>query len=176
MVELLHYYSKHCAVSVSPLKLVFASRRSSRDQEKQSTPVGRALQLREDEIDRLVARFKETGSVKDVAVEFGISRQTAAKHIKDRGLLTVNRMNEEQIFEAAERYLDGASAKTIGLALGFDTQTVLRGLRSVGVPIRPRAGWGTEHLDSSGVRSTSIPWKRDLRETECPNADELPSE
>jgi AraC-like DNA-binding protein len=118
--------------------LIFASRRSSRDQEKQSTPVSRALQLREDEIDRLVARFKETGSVKDVAAEFGISRQTAAKHIKQRGLLTVNRMNEEQILEAAERYLDGASAKTIGLVLGFDTQTVLRGLRSVGVPIRPR--------------------------------------
>lgn len=79
---LLHDYSKYCAIGVSPLKLVFASRRSSRDQQKQSTPVSRALQLREDEIDRLVARFKETGSVKDVAVEFGISRQTAAKHIK----------------------------------------------------------------------------------------------
>lgn len=130
-------YSKHCELGVSPLKL-FASRRSSRDQEKQSTPVSRALQLREDEIDRLVARFKETGSVKDVAVEFGVSRQTAAKHIKQRGLLTVNRMTEQQILEAAERYLDGASAKTIRLALGFDTQTVLRGLRSVGVPIRPR--------------------------------------
>ena len=140
-VGILHSYSKHCAVGASPLKLVIASRRSSRDQEKQSTPVSRALQLREDEIDRLVARFKETGSVKDVAVEFGVSRQTAAKHIKQRGVLTVNRMNEHQILEAAERYLDGASAKTIGLALGFDTQTVLRGLRSVGVPIRPRAGW-----------------------------------
>ena len=88
-----------------------------------------------------MARFKETGSVKDVAVEFGISRQTAAKHIKQGGLLTVNRMTEQQILEAAERYLDGASAKTIGLTLGFDTQTVLRGLRSVGVPVRPRSGW-----------------------------------
>jgi AraC-like DNA-binding protein len=140
-VGILHSYSKLCEAGFSPLKLVFASRRSNRDQERLSTPVSRALQLREDEIDRLVARFKETGSVKDVAVEFGISRQTAAKHIKQRGLLTVNRMKEEQILEAAERYLDGASAKTIGLALGFDTQTILRGLRSVGVPIRPRSGW-----------------------------------
>lgn len=140
MVGILHNYSKHCEVGFSPLKLLFASRRSSRDQEEQSTPVGRALQLREDEIDRLIARFEETGSVKGVAVEFDISRQTAAKHIKRRGLLTVNRMNEQQILEAAERYLEGASAKTIGLVLGFDTQTVLRGLRSIGVPIRPRAG------------------------------------
>jgi predicted nucleic acid-binding protein len=85
-----------------------------------------------------------------VAVEFGISRQTAAKHIKQRGLLTVNRMNEQQILEAAERYLDGASAKTIGLALGFDTQTVLRGLRGAGVPVRPRTGWGPGR--TSGVR------------------------
>ena len=104
------------------------------------------MQLREDEIDRLVAWFKKTGSVKDVAVEFGISRQTAAKHIKQRGLLTVHRMNEQQILEAAERYLDGASAKTIGLALGFDTQTVLRGLRSLGVAIRPRSGWPPESV------------------------------
>ena len=133
---ILRTYPKHCEVGLPPLKLVFASRRSSRDQEKQFTPVSRALQLREDEIDRLVARFKESGSVKDVAVELGISRQTAAKHIKNRGLRTVNRMNERQLLEAAERYLDGASAKTIGLALGFDTQTVLRGLRSMGVPIR----------------------------------------
>ena len=49
-------------------------------------------------------------------------------------------MNEGQILEAAERYLDGASAKTIGLALGLDTETVLGGRRSVGVPIRPRSG------------------------------------
>lgn len=141
---LLRSYSKLRARGSSPRKLLFASRRSGRDQEKQATPVSRALQLREDEIDRLVARFKQTGSVKDVAVEFGISRQTAAKHIKDRGLLTVNRMNERQILEAAKRYLDGASANTIGLALGFDTQTVLRGLRSVDVPVRPRSGWEAE--------------------------------
>lgn len=73
------------------MKLLLSSRRSRRDQEKQSTPVSQALHLREDEIDRLVARFKETGSVKEVAVEFGISRQTAAKSMKDRGLLTVRR-------------------------------------------------------------------------------------
>lgn len=47
-------------------------------------------------------------------------------------------MNKQQILEAADRYVDGASAKTIELALGFDTQTVLRGLRSSGVPIRRR--------------------------------------
>lgn len=99
------------------------------------------MQLREDEIDRLVARFEEIGSVKDVAVEFSISRQTTAKHIKQRRLLTVNRMTEQHILEAAERYLYGASAKTNGQSLGFDTQTVLRGLRSVGIPTRPRAGW-----------------------------------
>ena len=138
LVGILLSYSKHCEVGLSPLKLVFASRRSSRDHEEQSRPVSRALQLREDEIDRLVARFKETGSVKEVAVEFGVSRQTAAKHIKQHGLLTVNRMSEQQIFEAAEQYLAGASAKTIGLALGFDAQTILRGLRSANVPIRPR--------------------------------------
>lgn len=44
----------------------------------------------------------------------------------------MNWMNEQQLSEAAERYLNGASAKTIGLALGFDTRTVLRRLRGMG--------------------------------------------
>ncbi len=122
-VELLRTYSKYREVGLSPLKLVFASRRLSRDQDAPSTPVSRALQLRDDEIDRLVAQFQQTGSLKDVAVEFGISRQTAAQHFKRRGLLTVDRMNEQQTLEAAERYLDGASAKTIGLALGREERT-----------------------------------------------------
>lgn len=35
LLELLRSYSRPCAVGVSPLKLLFASHRSSRDQEKQ---------------------------------------------------------------------------------------------------------------------------------------------
>lgn len=44
-----------------------------------ATTVKRAIQRREDEIERLMAIFPETGSVKDVAADFGISRQTLAR-------------------------------------------------------------------------------------------------
>lgn len=66
-------HSKDCEVDFSPKKLVLASLRSSLDQEKQSNLVSRELQLREDEVNRLGARFKQTGSVKAVAREFGAS-------------------------------------------------------------------------------------------------------
>lgn len=49
-------------------------------------------------------------------------------------------MSEADIETAAALYGEGRSAATIGRRLGFDPQTVLNGLRSAGVPIRPRPG------------------------------------
>uniref|UniRef100_UPI00359489B4 helix-turn-helix domain-containing protein n=1 Tax=Microbacterium sp. SORGH_AS_1204 TaxID=3041785 RepID=UPI00359489B4 len=49
-------------------------------------------------------------------------------------------MSDTEITTAAALYSDGHSAATIGRRLGFDPQTVIKGLRSVGVPIRPRPG------------------------------------
>ncbi|WP_373426962.1 helix-turn-helix domain-containing protein [Microbacterium sp. SORGH_AS_0888] len=53
---------------------------------------------------------------------------------------TVRRMSEADISTAAALYREGRSAAAIGRKLGFDPQTVLNGLRSAGVPIRPRPG------------------------------------
>ncbi len=49
-------------------------------------------------------------------------------------------MTATDLAAAVEQYGVGDSAARIGRRLGFDTQTVLNGLRTVGTPIRPRNG------------------------------------
>lgn len=88
----------------------------------------------------MVTRFQELESVADVAREFGITRQTVGMRLAARGIKTIRRMSEAEIATAAELYRDGRSAARIGRQLGFNAQTVLTALRSVGVPIRPRTG------------------------------------
>lgn len=88
----------------------------------------------------MVTRYQELGSVVDVAREFGITRQTVGRHLAARGIETIRRMSEADIVTATELYRGGRSAATIGRRLGFNAQTVLTALRSVGVPIRPRTG------------------------------------
>lgn len=99
-----------------------------------------ARQLRPAEVDAIVTRYQELGSVADVAREFGITRQTVGMHLAARGIKTIRRMSEADIATAAELYRDGRSAARIGRQLGFNAQTVLTALRRVGVPIRPRTG------------------------------------
>lgn len=139
---LLQTYSKHGEVAVSPLELVFRSRRSHRPKEESLTPVRRARQLRPDEVDVLEARFRETQHLTRVAGEFGITRMTAAKLLGERGIETARRrMSELEIQLASDAYLvDGDSAATIGKRLGFAPHTVIKTLRAAGVPIRPRPG------------------------------------
>lgn len=93
----------------------------------------------------MVARYRELGNVADVAREFGATRQTVGSHLAARGIETVRRMSEADIMTAAELYREGHSAATIGRRLGFDPQTVLNGLRYVGIPIRPRPGYTQPH-------------------------------
>lgn len=50
-------------------------------------------------------------------------------------------MSEEDIMVSVQKYRSGLSAMTIGRQLGFDAQTILMGLRSVGIKIHPRQGW-----------------------------------
>lgn len=101
-----------------------------------------ARQLRPLEMDELVARYLEVGNVTQVARQFGVTRQTVGSHLASRGIETVRRMSEADISTAAALYRDGQSAATIGRRLEFNAQTVLNGLRSVGVPTRKRPGYG----------------------------------
>jgi DNA invertase Pin-like site-specific DNA recombinase len=45
-----------------------------------------ATQLREREVDQLVARYRKIRNMREVAREFRMSRTTVAKHLADRGI------------------------------------------------------------------------------------------
>lgn len=100
----------------------------------------RARQLREREVDELVARYDEVRNMRQVAREFRVSRTTVAKVLAIRGVATSRRMSSVEITLAAELYEQGESSGTIGRKLGHDNHTVLRALRAAGVEIRPPLG------------------------------------
>jgi hypothetical protein len=100
----------------------------------------RARQLRAVEVDTLVARYEEVGSVNAIAHEYQVTRQTVAKLLAERGIETIRRMSATDVAIATDRYTLGDSAATIGRRLGFAPHTVLSALRAAGVPIRPRPG------------------------------------
>ncbi|NYJ18293.1 hypothetical protein [Glaciibacter psychrotolerans] len=133
-------YSKHCEVGISPLDLVVRSRRSRRPGGKSATPIRSAKQLREREIDELVARYREIRSMREVAREFRMSRTTVAKHLADRGIDASRGMKALEINKAVSLYIKGLSSMTIGKQLGYDNHTIIKALREQGVPIRVALG------------------------------------
>lgn len=143
VVDLLHDYSKHFN-GRAMAELARRAAQSGRP-EPAVQRAGKARQLRPPEVDGLVARYQELGNVADVARQFGVTRQTVGMHLAARGIETVRRMSEADTTTAAGLYREGHSAATIGRRLGFDPQTVLNGLRSVDVPIRPRPGYTRPH-------------------------------
>jgi DNA-binding CsgD family transcriptional regulator len=138
-VDLLHVYSKHYK-GFAPAELALRAVQSQTPG-REGPRASAARQLRISEINDLVARYLEVGNVADVARQFGVTRQTVGSHLASRGIETVRRMSEAAIATAASLYGERRSAATIGRELGFDPQTVLNGLRSAGVPIRPRPGY-----------------------------------
>lgn len=139
-MRLLHNYSNHVAVGISPLELVAKAARSRRVTDDVPTPVRSAKQLREHEIDLLVTRYRELRNMRQVAREFRMSRTTVTKHLAARGIDTARGMKLVDVARAVELYSRGLSSITIGKQLGFDNHTVLRALRGEGVVIRKALG------------------------------------
>lgn len=140
LVRVLHNYSKDCVIGINPGELLSLARADQRKDEPGRRTPKSARQLRYVEIDRLVARYREVRNVRAVAVEFKLSRTTVTKHLADRGIVTTKSMNAVQIAQATELYADGLSSVKIGKQLGFDNHTILKKLRSNGVPIRHALG------------------------------------
>lgn len=139
-MRLLHFYSNHVAVATSPLELADRAGRSRRATSDTSAPVRSAKQLREHEIDVLVARYRELRNMRQVAREFRMSRTTVAKHLANRGIDASRGMKPADIDRAVDLYAEGLSSMSIGKQLGFDNHTILSALRAEGVPIRKALG------------------------------------
>jgi len=136
-VHLLQVYSNPSPGAVTPQELVFRSTRSIRTDESRSRS-RRARQLRADETGQLIARYLAVRNIRAVAEDFQVSRTTVARILAKHGVNTSRGMSEAQLAIAADLYSEGLSSATIGRRLGFDNHTILKGLRGLGVQVRPR--------------------------------------
>lgn len=139
-VPLLQVYSNPAPGFVTPRELLFRSAQQDRPDEELPRPRRSARQLREREVDELVARYGQVGNMRQVAREFCISRTTVAKALVNRGVATSRGMSSTEIAQAVALYDLGESSITIGRKLGFNNHTVLRVLRQAGVRIRTPLG------------------------------------
>ncbi|MDH6424196.1 DNA-binding CsgD family transcriptional regulator [Aurantimicrobium minutum] len=138
-VRLLHSYSNTFTGAGGPQELITRAISGERHPAISASDLASARQLREREVDQLVARYLDVRNMRQVAREWQISRTTVAKHLADRGIDTSRRMNGTEVAEAARLYAEGWSSIRIGQRLGFDNHTVLAALRGAGAEIRSPA-------------------------------------
>ena len=92
-------------------------------------------------MDALVAGYEAGTSMKELAAEFGINRLTVSSHLRRTGVpIRRGGLDHEQASEAAGLYSDGWSSGRWAERFNASADSVLKALRSKGVPIRPRRG------------------------------------
>lgn len=107
---------------------------------RQAKP-GRAKQLRDGEVQELVAAYQAGATLRAVGKGFGISRQTASLILERQGVEMRRRgLSHEQVDDAVQLYRSGWSLARIGERMGVDHVTVLNRLRERGVQMRDTHG------------------------------------
>jgi len=98
--------------------------------------------LRAEQIDELVARYRDGATLIELASRFGIHRRTVAEHLTRRKvpIRRRGRFDPSRIHEAADLYDSGLTLVEVGLKVGAGPQAVRRALAEHGVPIREGGG------------------------------------
>lgn len=126
-MHLLQVYYNLDKSSTDGHKLLMALRAEPpRSEHDDSDPSKRAKRLRKEESDRLVARYLQVKNMRAVALEFRMSRETVAKHLKARGIDTSRSMKRAEAKRARELYAQGMGSGRIGRILGYDNKTILK--------------------------------------------------
>ena len=98
--------------------------------------------LSPEERELLASGYRAGVAVNDLAVAFGINRNTVLEQV---GRMNLPRrypaLSAEEVQQAAELYESGQSLAMIGRILRVHATTVRRQLIKAGVAIRARAGW-----------------------------------
>lgn len=128
VMDLLHVYSKQLG-GIPPVQSLVTKAKDSRRRGTGSPVVKRARQLRPDEIEALIAHYRDNGSVTTAAKAVGITRQTAGKYLTDAGFFTIRRMSDDDIARAREAREAGQSINSIACVTGFSPHTVARALQ-----------------------------------------------
>jgi transposase-like protein len=134
-VDLLHRYSKHEPL-LETLKGVLGER-SDQQRLPQET---RQRQNHLSKVDQLnvVAAYQSGRSVHDLALDFSVTRQTAAAILQRHGVqLRSKVLTPNDIERATKMYVEGASLRIVGEQLGVNASTVRRVLLAAGVQTRP---------------------------------------
>ena len=91
----------------------------------------------------MIAAYGSGQTLNEVAVAFGLHRQTVTDHLERRGVprrVNVRKLTPRDIAIGARLYESGDSLATVARALNVDATTVRRELVRAGVAIRPRRG------------------------------------
>jgi DNA-directed RNA polymerase specialized sigma24 family protein len=100
---------------------------------------GTARRLRSDDLDALVAGYEAGKTMKELAGEFGVSRQTVGGHLR-RAKVPVRRAGlvSGQLAEVVALYESGWTSRELAERFDVSSDTVLRTLRRQGVEVRSR--------------------------------------
>lgn len=97
----------------------------------------RVLKLREEELLAAEARYRQGGTLREIAVELGVDRRRLAERLRTRGV-DIRRRSPTEAEAAAmiRRYKSGESLARVGDRLGFDAGTVQNHLLHSGIEAR----------------------------------------
>jgi DNA-binding CsgD family transcriptional regulator len=103
----------------------------------------RQLRLAEDQVKQLIDQHGLGLTVRQLASQFGINRETVLEHLKRAGVPrrpNVRKMTDAQVVEAGRIYRDGVSLLHTAERFGVSERTIRTELARAGEPIRPRRG------------------------------------
>jgi len=112
----------------------------------QLSPGPRQVQVRltPGEVDNLVQARKAGESILKLAETFGVGRTTVMRHLRRRGIPTVDealQWDDTTLAAAIDAYNNGNSLAQIGQQMGIGRSAVRNRLLNAGVTMRPRPGW-----------------------------------
>ncbi|WP_413454930.1 hypothetical protein ACLQ8T_13550 [Glutamicibacter sp. FR1] len=109
-------------------------------------------QLRPEQVDDLVAQYREGATLVELASNFGVNRRTVAMHLTRREVKNRRgRFDPSRIHEAADLYLSVLTLVEVGVKVGVGPQAVRRALALHGVAIRPGGGRRSRITASAAV-------------------------
>ena len=108
--------------------------------------------LRPEQVDDLVAQYREGATLVELASRFGVNRRTVAMHLTRREVtIRRGRFDPSRIHEAADLYLNGLTLVEVGVKVGVGPQAVRQALASHGVVIRPGGRRGSRITAAAAV-------------------------
>ncbi len=108
--------------------------------------------LRPEQVDDLVAQYREGATLVELASLFGVNRRTVATHLTRREVtIRRGRFDPSRIHEAADLYLSGLTLVEVGMKVGAGPQAVRQALASHGIVIRPGGGRRSRITASAAV-------------------------